>query len=362
MGGSDALFARLAVKAERYRELEQALADPELHGQPARLTAFMREMGALRAQTETYDRWAAFQARAAEAREMLADGGELADLAREELAEVEAELEAMLDAARQEVADDEPNRGRDLIVEIRAGAGGDEASLFAGDLVRIYGKFLDEHGVKHAVIAAQPTDVGGFKEIVLELKGASAWDLMRFESGGHRVQRVPETEAQGRIHTSAATVAVLAEAEEEELDVQESDLRIDVYRSSGPGGQNVNKTSSAIRITHLPTNTVVQCQDESSQHKNKSRALRMLRARLKEAADLERKAEEDSTRRSMIGSGDRSERIRTYNYPQNRVTDHRIKTNYGLEQVLLGRLDPLVEDLRRHDLERKLAALDDGAI
>jgi len=362
VGGHEALFERLAQRAERYRELEQAVADPELHAQPARLTAAMRELGALRAQAETYAQWSALKRRESEAREVLADGGEMAELATEELAEVEQELEAMLEAARQEVVDDEPNRGRDIMLELRAGAGGDEASLFVADLVRIYSRYLDEHRCKHAVLEVRPTDVGGFKEIIIEVSGAQAWDLMRFESGGHRVQRVPETETQGRIHTSAATVAVLPEAQEEELEILESDLRIDVYRSSGPGGQSVNKTSSAIRITHEPTGVTVQCQDESSQHKNKSRALRMLRARLKEQADLAHKAEQDSTRRAMIGSGDRSERIRTYNFPQNRVTDHRIKTNYGLEQVLLGRLDPIVGDLRKADLERKLAALDDGAM
>ena len=361
MGGHDALFARLRTSAERYRELEQALSDPALHERPGLLTALMREMGAVRPKAETYERWASLCARQAEARELLGEGGELSGLAREELAEVESALAEMHEVVRQQVADDDPNRGRDVILEVRAGTGGDEASLFAADLVRIYGRFCDAHDLRFELISSQATEVGGFKEVVLSVSGFEAWDLLRFESGGHRVQRVPDTEAQGRIHTSAATVAVLPEADEQELEIRDADLRIDTYRAGGPGGQKVNKTSSAIRITHVPSGTVVQCQDESSQHKNKSRALRMLRARLKEAADAERKHTEDSSRRSQIGSGDRSERIRTYNFPQNRVTDHRIKTNYGLEQVLLGRLDPIVEDLRRNDLERKLAALGDGA-
>lgn len=361
MGGHEALFERLRVRAERYRELETASADPAVASSPTRLVAVMRELGSLREQARTFERWSVLREREAQAREMLREGGEMAGLARDELAEVELELEAMLEQAREHVVSEDGNRGRDLMLEIRAGTGGDEASLFAADLVRIYTRFCETHGLRVEVLSRNETDVGGFKEIILSVTGGAAWDLLRFESGGHRVQRVPETEAQGRIHTSAATVAVLPEAEEEELQINDADLRVDTYRASGPGGQNVNKTSSAIRITHVPSNTVVQCQDESSQHKNKSRAMRMLRARLKEAADATRKAEEDSSRRSQIGSGDRSERIRTYNFPQNRATDHRIKTNYGLEPVLLGKLDPIIEDLRRNDLERKLAALADGA-
>jgi peptide chain release factor 1 len=259
------------------------------------------------------------------------------------------------------VLDDDPNRGRNVIVELRAGTGGDEAGLFVADLARLYGRFADAQGLRLEWLSSHPTEVGGYKEAVLCISGPRAWELFRYESGGHRVQRVPETETQGRIHTSAATVAVLPEAEEVDVEIQEGDLRIDTYRSSGPGGQNVNKTSSAIRITHLPTGTVVQCQDESSQHKNKSRAMRMLRTRLRDAQQSARKAELDANRRTQIGSGDRSERVRTYNFPQDRVTDHRTKTSYSLQNVFLGHLEGVVEDLRRLDLELKLAALGEGA-
>ncbi|MCB9899465.1 MAG: peptide chain release factor 1 [Planctomycetes bacterium] len=357
------MFARLKACAERYRELEQLLEDPGLHERPGRMQGVLREMGVLRSKAETYGRWTDLERRREAAEQMLRDEheAELRQLARDELAEVTAELDAMVETMRREVADDDPNRGRDVIVEVRAGTGGDEASLFASDLAKIYTRFSEAHGLRVEVLSSHPTEVGGYKEVVFGISGEQAWDLFRYESGGHRVQRVPETEAQGRIHTSAVTVAVLAEAEEVEIEIDEGDLRIDTYRASGPGGQNVNKTSSAIRITHIPTNTVVQCQDESSQHKNKSRAMRMLRARLLDAQLEARKAVEDASRRSQIGSGDRSERIRTYNYPQNRVTDHRIKENYSLDAVLLGKLDPLVQDLRERDLEAKLAALAEGA-
>jgi peptide chain release factor 1 len=322
----------------------------------------LREMGALRERAETYARWTALQDRRGKAQELLADGdADVAQLAREELAEVDAELEAMESALRLSVLDDDPNRGRNVIVELRAGTGGDEAGLFVADLARLYGRFADAQGLRLEWLSSHPTEVGGYKEAVLCISGPRAWELFRYESGGHRVQRVPETETQGRIHTSAATVAVLPEAEEVDVEIQEGDLRIDTYRSSGPGGQNVNKTSSAIRITHLPTGTVVQCQDESSQHKNKGKAMRMLRTRLREAQQSARKAELDANRRTQIGSGDRSERVRTYNFPQDRVTDHRTKTSYSLQNVFLGHLEGVVDDLRRLDLELKLAALGEGA-
>lgn len=356
------MFDKLRQHALRYRELQAQLEDPALHDDQARLAALVREMGALREKAESWDRWEALQAQRASAEAMLDDADrELAAMAREELATLDEQQERMADELRRQLVDTDPNRGRPLIVEVRAGTGGDEASLFVGDLVKIYTRFAESRGLKVEVLSSHPTEVGGYKELSLGLSGDEAWDLFRFESGGHRVQRVPETESAGRIHTSAVTVAVLPEAEEQELEIHDDDLRIDTYRASGPGGQNVNKTSSAIRVTHLPTNTVVQCQDESSQHKNKARALRMLRARLADAQAQERKQAEDAERRVQIGSGDRSERIRTYNWPQNRVTDHRLKINYSLDKVLLGQLDPLAQDLRDRDLELKLAALSDGA-
>jgi len=358
------MFSRLKEAAERYRALEAALQDPALHTQPGRMSALLREMGALRERAHTWERWAALDARRLAAEALVADADadpDLRAMVQEELAEVAAAQAAMVEELKQQVADDDPNRGRTVLLEVRAGTGGDEASLFAGDLLRIYTRFAEQQGCGVELLASSASEVGGVKEAVLAISGPRAWDLFRYESGGHRVQRVPETESQGRIHTSAATVAVLPEAEEVDLQIKDGDLRIDTFRSSGPGGQSVNKTSSAIRITHLPTNTVVQCQDESSQHKNKSKALRMLRSRLKDEQDRARKSEEDASRRSQIGSGDRSERIRTYNFPQNRVTDHRIKTSYSLETIVLGHLEAIVEDLRRQDLQLKLAAMAQGA-
>ena len=352
------MFARLKEAADRYHALEASLQDPALHAQPGRLAAALREMGALKERVESYERWSRLTERRAGASALVADPDPgVAELAREELAEIDADLAALEERQRLSVLDDDPNRGRNVILEIRAGTGGDEASLFVGDLAKLYTRYAEQQKLKVEWLSSSPTEVGGYKELVLGVTGARAWDCFRFEAGGHRVQRVPETETQGRIHTSAATVAVLPEVEEVEFELRDSDLRIDTFRSSGPGGQSVNKTSSAIRITHIPTNTVVQCQDEKSQHKNKSRALRMLRARLKDAQDSARKSELDSVRRVQIGSGDRSERIRTYNYPQNRMTDHRIKESYNLDGVLLGNLGPVVEELRKRDLELKLAAL-----
>ena len=352
------MFARLKEAADRYHALESSLQDPALHAQPGRLAAALREMGALKERAESYARWSRLTERRAGTAALVADPDPgVAELAREELAEIDADLAALEEQQRLSVIDDEPNRGRNVILEIRAGTGGDEASLFVGDLAKLYTRYAEQQKLKVEWLSSSPTEVGGYKELVLGITGARAWDAFRFEAGGHRVQRVPETETQGRIHTSAATVAVLPEVEEVEFELKDGDLRIDTFRSSGPGGQSVNKTSSAIRITHIPTNTVVQCQDEKSQHKNKSRALRMLRARLKDAQDSARKSELDDVRRTQIGSGDRSERIRTYNWPQNRVTDHRIKESYNLDGVVLGNLGPIVEDLRKRDLELKLAAL-----
>jgi len=357
------MISRLKQCAQRYHELEAQLSDPELHTHPGRMQSVVREMGALKDKAAVYSQWTDLEDRATKARELMAEESDpdMVQLAREELSEVEAALAVIMDELRQQVVDDEPNRGRDVLLEIRAGAGGDEASLFVGDLLKVYTRFIEGNGLKLELLTSQSTEVGGFKEITFSISGEKAWDLFHYEAGGHRVQRVPETEAQGRIHTSAVTVAVLAEVDEVEVNFEDGDLRIDTYRASGPGGQNVNKTSSAVRITHLPSDTVVQCQDESSQHKNKARAMRMLRARLHDVQQQAVKDEQDTARRSQIGSGDRSERIRTYNYPQNRVTDHRIKTNYSLETILMGKLDVVVEDLRTRDMELKLAALGEGA-
>jgi len=357
------MFERLREPAQRWHDLQEQLSDPAVHAQPGRAASLLREAATLSAKAETWAAWQELVARRESAQTMLADRDPaLAALAREELAEVDARVAQMVADLERQLADDDPNRGRAVLLEIRAGTGGDEAGLFAGDLVRMYTRFVESRGCTLEILSTSPSELGGYKEIILGVSGPQAWDLLRYEAGGHRVQRVPATESQGRIHTSAATVAVMPEAEEVEVEIRDQDLRIDTYRAGGPGGQAVNKISSAIRITHLPTNTVVQCQDESSQHKNKSKAMRMLRTRLRDAQESARKAAEDSTRRAQIGSGDRSERVRTYNWPQNRVTDHRLKSSYNLETVIAGRLDELVTDLQRRDLELKLAALAEGGL
>jgi peptide chain release factor 1 len=276
----------------------------------------------------------------AEVRQMLDD-------ARERLSGLEEEIRfAMVEA--------DPNDDKDVIVEIRGGAGGDEAGIWAGDLYRMFTRYAERRGFKTEVLAANESETGGFKEVVFGVKGDAAYSVFKYEGGTHRVQRVPETESQGRIHTSTATVAVMPEAEDVEIEVNEADLKIDVYRSTGPGGQSVNTTDSAVRITHVPTGIVVAMQDEKSQLQNKAKALRVLRARLYEAERERQQAELSATRKSQIGSGDRSEKIRTYNYPDSRVTDHRVKVTLNLEKVLPGGLDEFTEALQGEDRRRAL--------
>lgn len=284
------------------------------------------------------------------------DDAELRNMAKAELARIDAELPLAEQALKIALLPPDPDDSRNTIVEIRAGTGGEEAALFAGDLFRMYSKFADARGWTIGVIDASPSDLGGYKEIIFSVEGENVYRVLRYESGGHRVQRVPETEAQGRIHTSAATVAVLPEAEETDaVVIKPEEIRIDLFRASGAGGQKVNKTESAVRITHLPTGLVVQCQDERSQHKNRDRAMKVLAARLLDKIRADEQAKQASDRKSQVGSGDRSERIRTYNFPQNRVTDHRINlTLYNLDRVIEGELDPLVNALYQRDLELKL--------
>ncbi len=354
-----AIVAKLREQAERARALSEELASPEVAG-GSRYAALLREHGRLEVAARLFARVEALTEREREARTILEESAaepDLQELARAELEEIEAEAQQLLRDAQELLVRDEDEDRTKVILEIRAGTGGDEATLFAADLARIYRRFAELRRWKVEELGATPTDVGGYKEIRLGVSGPDCWRLLRFESGVHRVQRVPATEAQGRIHTSAATVAVLPEAEEAEVEIREEDLRIDTMRSSGPGGQHVNKTSSAVRITHLPTGTVVVCQDEKSQHKNRAKAMRVLASRLLDAERRRLQAERAESRKSQIGTGDRSQRIRTYNWPQSRVTDHRLKQNFPLEQVLAGKLDPLVEALGRKDLEERIAAL-----
>jgi peptide chain release factor 1 len=282
---------------------------------------------------------------------------EMAALAREDLAEVES-AESVLDAEIKAALITEPaDLRRKVIVEIRAGVGGDEATLFVGDLYKIYRRYAENRRWKVEDLELSHSEVGGFKEIVFAVEGEGAWRALRFESGGHRVQRVPETEAQGRIHTSAATVAVLAEADEVEVNLRPDDLRIETMRAGGAGGQHVNKTESAVRITHIPTGLVAQCQDDRSQQRNRASALRMLKARVLDLEEQKRHAERSLARKTQVGSGDRSQRVRTYNWPQNRVTDHRLNENLSLEQVLAGKLDPLLEKLDATEREERIKSL-----
>ncbi|MFA7368800.1 MAG: peptide chain release factor 1, partial [Kiritimatiellales bacterium] len=297
---------------------------------------------------------------AAESRAMLADtatDAELREMAEVELAEVEAKLPAAEIAVKVALLPPDPSDSKNVIMEIRAGTGGDEAALFVGDLYRMYSRYAENHGLRLSVIDVSHSETGGYKEIVFSVEGEMVYKKLKYESGTHRVQRVPATETQGRIHTSAATVAVLAEAEEVDIEIRNEDLRIDTYRSSGSGGQHVNTTDSAIRITHIPTGVVVQCQDERSQHKNKAKAMRVLRSKLYEARQQQIEAEQSAARRSQVGSGDRSEKIRTYNYPQNRLTDHRINlTLYKLDRVMEGDLEEVFTALYEHDIELKIKA------
>ncbi len=342
-----------------YEELEQKIQDPEFIANNAEYARTLKEMGNISRKVETYREYEALLGRKREAEEIISgeQDAELVFLAREELEELQKKEESLLERLRGLMIQDDEYTGKNLIIEIRAGTGGDEASLFASDLFKIYQKFADNNGLKVEILSSSPSEVGGFKELIFSVSGKDCWSRFRFESGGHRVQRVPTTESQGRIHTSAATVAVLPEGEDVEIDFHESDLKIDTYRSSGPGGQNVNKVSSAIRITHMPTGLIVQCQDESSQHKNKAKALRILKARLYDIEMSQRKKERADERKSQIGSGDRNMRIRTYNYPQNRITDHRIKTNYSLEMIINGNLNNMVEDLTKWETEEKIKFL-----
>jgi peptide chain release factor 1 len=352
------LETRLHALEERYQELERELAAPDAFADRERVQRLSQEQARLREVVETGRAWRSAQQAVEEAQALTRNerDAEMVALAEEEVtAQREREQQAH-ERLRLLLLPTDPNDDRDVVVEIRAGTGGDEAAIFAGDLFRMYIRYAERRRWRVEVLDSSESGTHGFKEIVFEVHGRGAYSRLKFESGVHRVQRVPETESQGRIHTSAASVVVLPEADDLEVDVDEKDLKVDVFRSTGPGGQSVNTTDSAVRITHLPTGLVVTCQDEKSQHKNKAKALRVLKARLYDLAQAERQAEVSATRRSMVGSGDRSEKIRTYNFPESRVTDHRVEglKLYQLPRVMEGDLDLIIEPLLQVEQAKRL--------
>ena len=341
------MWEALKKSEERFAELTGLLGRPEIASDPRKLRDLSKERAALEHTLRVLTDHRRVQATVADDEAAIASGDpELAELARAELPALREKLASLEAELKKRLLPRDPDDDKNVILEIRAGTGGDEASLFAADLHRMYTKYAERMGWKQEVLSSSPSEVGGFKEIILQLSGTNVYRQMKFESGVHRVQRVPDTEASGRIHTSAATVAVLPEVEDVDIDIQEKDLRVDVYRAGGPGGQGVNTTDSAVRITHLATNLVVTCQDERSQIKNRAKAMRVLKARLLERAQDEQAAAIAADRRSQVGTGERSERIRTYNFAQNRVTDHRIGlTLHRLPEVLEGEIDELIEAL-----------------
>ena len=358
------LINRLDQLVDRHEELSALLADPEVISDQKQFVAYSQEYSEIEPVVQLVQRRRSLTADLKELDSYLAgDDAEMKELAESEIPEIRVELES-LDADLQiALVPKDPADSRSAFLEIRAGTGGDEAALFAGDLARMYLKFAETQGWKAEVLSESKAELGGYKEVIMKVAGDRVYGRLKFESGAHRVQRVPATESQGRVHTSACTVAVMAEADPmAETTIDTKDLRIDTFRASGAGGQDVNKTDSAIRITHIPTGVVVECQDERSQHKNKARALSLLQARLEDAARREHQAKEASERKSLVGSGDRSERIRTYNFPQGRVTDHRINlTLYRLDEMMDGACQMIIDPLVQEYQAELLAGLDTGA-
>ena len=342
---------------DRYKEVEQLLSDPEVINDQDRFQKLSKEYSRLKEIVKKYEKYQELRDNKEEAEEILemADDEEMVELAKMQLEEVEPKLEKISETLPLMLIPKDPNDKKNVVVEVRGSAGGDEANIFAGNLYRMYTRFAEENGWDVEIMSSSPSEMGGYKEIIFIIEGKGAYSKLKYESGVHRVQRVPSTESSGRIHTSTATVAVLPEAEDVDIDISQNDLKIETYRSSGPGGQSVNTTDSAVRITHEPTGVTVSCQDEKSQHKNKDKAMRILRARIQEKMEEKRRQEESEKRQSQIGSGGRSERIRTYNFPQGRVTDHRINlTTHQLEAILDGELDELIEALVTADQVEKL--------
>jgi peptide chain release factor 1 len=352
-------FERLGL---RLAELDANLSDPQVLADINRYRSLSREQAEVAQVVQQFRQYQRRERDLEAGREML-DDPEMAELANEEITAAQADMQRLHAQLQAGLLPRDPDDARNAFLEIRAGTGGDESALFAGDLARMYLRYCERRGWRTEVMSESPSELGGYKELVLRVVGDQVYEALRFESGGHRVQRVPATESQGRIHTSACTVAVMPEPDEAaEVTLNPAELRIDTFRASGAGGQHVNKTDSAIRITHLPTGLVAECQDDRSQHRNKAKAMAVLQARLRDKERNERAAKEAATRKGLIGSGDRSDRIRTYNFPQGRLTDHRINlTLYKLDRVMDGELDDVVEALRAARAAEQLAALESGA-
>ena len=354
------MLEKVKLVEERYEELNRLMADPEVVTDYVKVAEYAQEQSELQDLVQAYRRYQALEQELADTRELieLEDDASMDELAEKEIARLEGEMEALYDKMHLLLLPKDPNDDKNVIMEIRAGAGGDEAGIFASDLYRMYTRYAEAQRWKTDLLSAHSTGVGGFKEVIFEIAGKGAYSRLKYESGVHRVQRVPVTESQGRIHTSTATVAVLPEIDDVEIDINPADLEIDVYISSGPGGQHMQKNATAVRIVHKPTGMIVACESERSQTQNRERAMAVLRARLYEAEQQRQLEERGEERRLQVGSGERSEKIRTYNYPQNRVTDHRIGlTLYRLETIVDGDLDEIIDELATTDQAERLQAI-----
>ncbi|MEE6451508.1 MULTISPECIES: peptide chain release factor 1 [Bacillaceae] len=351
------MFDRLQAVEDRYDRLNDLLSDPEIINDSKKLREYSKEQSDIQETVDVYRQYKSVKEQIKDAKAMLEEklDADMREMVKEELNDLENESKDLEERLKILLIPKDPNDDKNVIVEIRGAAGGDEAALFAATLYRMYSRFAEVNGWKTEIIEGNYTELGGFKEVIFMINGKGAYSKLKFENGAHRVQRVPETESGGRIHTSTATVAVLPEAEEVEIEIHEKDIRVDTFASSGPGGQSVNTTMSAVRLTHIPTNTVVSCQDEKSQIKNKEKAMKVLRARVYDKFQREVQAEYDQNRKQAVGTGDRSERIRTYNYPQNRVTDHRIGlTIQKLDQIVEGKIDEIINALIMDDQAKRM--------
>ncbi|WNC70990.1 peptide chain release factor 1 [Thalassotalea psychrophila] len=357
---NESVYQKLEIIVERFEEVQALLSDPEVIGNQDKFRALSQEFSQLEDVTRVFGEYKQAEDNFAMAQDMMKDEDpDMREMAQEEYKDAKAEIEKLTGDLQILLIPRDPNDDNNCFVEIRAGAGGDEAAIFAGDLYRMYTRYAEKKGWRTEILNMNESEQGGYKEIIVKLAGDSVYGQMKFESGGHRVQRVPETESQGRVHTSACTVVVMPEIPESQaIEINKADLKVDTFRASGAGGQHVNKTDSAIRITHIPTGVVVECQDQRSQHKNRAQAMSVLQARLQSAEDEKRRSEEESSRRNLVASGDRSERIRTYNYPQGRMTDHRINlTLYRLGEVIEGNLQLVLDPILQENQADQLAAL-----